>query len=174
MGFEKLLISAQNPYVLAFYRKSLVWSKNWPKLHIFCQFYRKSSVWGKNRSKLHIFLSWRSYCGSVIYNSLVYEFLQVLKNFKFSLKICRCCLQFYRKLPVWSKNWAKLWFLHHDTHIADWLSIMVPHMNFYGFWKFSIFRSKSMVVTKIASLGQNVTETPFFWVVTLILWISYS
>jgi hypothetical protein len=31
-----------------------------------------------------------------------------------------------------------------------------------------------MVVTKIVSLGQNVTETPFFWVVTLILWISYS
>jgi hypothetical protein len=44
------------------------------------QFYHKKSVWGKNRPKLRISLSCPPYYDSFIHNSLVYEFLWVLKK----------------------------------------------------------------------------------------------
>ena len=34
-------------------------------------------------------------------------------------------------------------FLIRDPRIANWISIMVPYFNFYGFWKISYFCSKS-------------------------------
>jgi hypothetical protein len=52
----------------------------------------------------------------------IYEFLRVLKNFKFSLKI-------HRLTPT--------------------------------------------VLEKIISLGQKLTESPYFFIVTPILWIGY-
>jgi hypothetical protein len=44
------------------------------------RFYQKSQVWGKNRPKLCISWSYPPYCGSLIQNNLVYEFLWVLKK----------------------------------------------------------------------------------------------
>jgi hypothetical protein len=67
-------------------------------------------------------------------------------------------------------------FLGRDTHIADRLSITVLYMNFYRL-KFFEFWSVSIGVTygftEITSLEQKLTETPYFLVVTSILWISY-
>jgi hypothetical protein len=111
---------------LRFYRKLLVWGKNWSKLRIswpwppylnrssitvpyfnfygfwkishFCskskgfslRFYRKLLVWGRNWSKLRISWLWHPYCESVFYNGLVFQFLWVLKNFSFLLEIHGC------------------------------------------------------------------------------------
>jgi hypothetical protein len=117
---------------LRFYKKSPVLDKNWPKLciywlwHPYCgsviqngpiyeflyvlkklkfslkihkcwpTIYRKSTVWGKNRPKLCIFWSWNPYYGSVVHNDPVYEFLRVLKKYKFSLKIHTCAYSFIK------------------------------------------------------------------------------
>jgi hypothetical protein len=53
------------------------------------RFYGKSPFRGKNCPKLSISWSLSSYCGLIIHNSLVCEFLQVFKKLKFSLKIRR-------------------------------------------------------------------------------------
>jgi hypothetical protein len=46
-----------------------------------------------------------------------------------------------------------------------------------GFEKFHIFARNPMVLAygspKIASLGQKLIETPYFWVVTAVLRIGY-
>jgi hypothetical protein len=70
--------------------------------------YRKSSVSGQNWPKLSISWLCLPYYRLVIHNYPIYEFLAVLKKLKFSLKIHRCCLRFYRKSPVWGINWLKL------------------------------------------------------------------
>jgi hypothetical protein len=55
-------------------------------------------------------------------------------------------------------------FLGRDPRTANRLSITVPYLNFYGFWKISQFCSKSKpkVLPKIASLGQKLIETLYF------------
>jgi hypothetical protein len=56
-------------------------------------------------------------------------------------------LLFYRKLPVWGKNWSKLRISWSWPRIVNRLSITVPYFNFYGFWKYSHFFSKSKGVS---------------------------
>jgi hypothetical protein len=87
-----------------FWKISHFYSKS---IGVSIRFYQKLLVWGKNWSKLRIPLSWPPYCVSVIYNGPVFQFLRVLKKFTFLLEI-HGCLRFYRKLPVWGKNWSKL------------------------------------------------------------------
>jgi hypothetical protein len=207
MGFEKFHIFARNPWVLAYGftencqfgaktdRNSVFPGRDprivnrlpitipyfifygfW-KISHFCsksmgvslRFYRKLPVWGKNWSKLHISSAWSPYCESVIYNGPVFQFLRVLKKFTFLLEIQGC--QFAAKTD---RNSV---FLGRDTHIVNRLSITVPYFNFYGFWKISDFCSKFMgehtVIPKIASLGQKLTETPYFLAVTPVLRIGY-
>jgi hypothetical protein len=72
------------------------------------RFYRKLPVLGKNWSKLRISWSWPPYCESVMYNVPVFQFLLVLRNFTFFSKSKGVSLRFYRKWPVWGKNWSKL------------------------------------------------------------------
>jgi hypothetical protein len=54
------------------------------------RFYRKSSVWSLNWPKLHISWSWTLYYGSVIDNGPRIWFFMVFKKLKISLKIHRC------------------------------------------------------------------------------------
>jgi hypothetical protein len=71
------------------------------------RFYIKITNLGKNRPKLHIFLLWLPYCGSLIHNSPVYEFLWILKKLKILLKI-HSGLCFYRNRQFGDKNLPKL------------------------------------------------------------------
>jgi hypothetical protein len=68
-------------------------------------------------------------------------------------------------------------FLGRDPRIANRLSITVPSMNLYVFKKIHIFGQNLTVLaygfTEIASLGQKLTETPYFLVVTHVLRIGY-
>jgi hypothetical protein len=160
MGFEKFNIFARNPKVLAYGftencqfgaktdRNSVFLAQDplivnrlsvmvpyfnfygfWKTSH-FCskskgvslRFYQKLPVWGKTWPKLRISWSWPPYCELVTYNGPVFQFLRVLKNFTFLLKMQRC---------------------------------------------------QPTVLPKIASLGQKLTETPYFWVVTPVLRIGY-
>jgi hypothetical protein len=70
-----------------FWKNSIFRSKS---IGVSLRFYRKSLVWGINWPKLSISWSQSPYCGSVIDNGPVYVFLYVLKKLKFLLKICRC------------------------------------------------------------------------------------
>jgi hypothetical protein len=72
-------------------------------------FYRKSLVYGKNWPKLRISYSWPPYYVSVIHNGPVYEFLWVFKKINFRSKSIYVRLWFYRKSPVSSGNWLKLY-----------------------------------------------------------------
>jgi hypothetical protein len=45
-----------------------------------------------------------------------------------------------------TKTERNLVLLGRDPHIPNWYYIMVPYMSFYGFSKFSNFRSKSVGV----------------------------
>jgi hypothetical protein len=72
MGFENFHIFARNPWVLAY-----DFTEN-------CMFVAKTD-------RNSIFLDRDPpYCESVIYNDPVFQFLQVLKNFTFLLKIQWC------------------------------------------------------------------------------------
>jgi hypothetical protein len=55
---------------------------------------QKITSLGQKQTETPYFFIVMPYCGSVIHNSLVYEFLRVLKFFKFSLKICRLAYSF--------------------------------------------------------------------------------
>jgi hypothetical protein len=112
------------------------------------RFYRKSTVWGKNWSKLSISWLWPPYCQSVIHNGPIYEFLQILKKLKFSLKIRSCYPTVLQKIASLRQKLTEThYFLFVAPHIVDRLYIMVPYMSFYGFWKNSNFRSNSIVVS---------------------------
>jgi hypothetical protein len=123
------------------------------------RFYQKSPVCGKNWRKLCISRSWPTYCGSVIHNGPVYEFLWVLKKLNFRSKSIGVSLLFYQKLLVRGKNWQKLCISSSWPHIADHLYITVPIWIFVDlkFSKFSlrIHWCKSMVLPIITSLGQK-------------------
>jgi hypothetical protein len=53
-------------------------------------------------------------------------------------------------------------FLGHDSSIASQLSITVPYFNFYGFWKFSHFCSKSNGVTENFQFGAKTDRNSVF------------
>jgi hypothetical protein len=151
MGFEKFHIFARNPWVLAY-----GFTEN-------CQFGAKTdrnSVFPGRDPRIVNRLP------ITIPYFIFYGFWKISH---FCSKSMGVSLRFYRKLPVWGKNWSKLHISSADPRIANRLSITVPYFNFYGFWKISHFCSKSRGV----SLGQKLTETPYFSVVTPILWISY-
>jgi hypothetical protein len=113
-------------------------------IHISLWFFWKLLVCGKNWPKLHILYSWPQYFGSVIHNGHVFQFLQVFKNFKFSLKICRCAYGFTVNRQFAAKTDRNSVFLGRDPHILDRLYIMVLYLSFHGF---SNFRSKSVCVS---------------------------
>jgi hypothetical protein len=69
------------------------------------RFYRKSQVWRKNWPKLHISWSWPPYFGSVIHNGPAMSFYRFWRNSYFCSKSIGVSLRFYRKSPVWGKNW---------------------------------------------------------------------
>jgi hypothetical protein len=166
MGFNKIQIFAQNPYVLAYgftENRQFATKTNWnsiflhPDPHILdrlyimvpymssygfwkiskfpsksigvsLRFYQKSPICNKNRQKLCISWSLPSYCGSVIYNGLVYELLQVLKIkilLKYFTKNCKFMVK---------TDWNSI-FLDPDPHISNRLYIMVLYMSFYRFLK---------------------------------------
>jgi hypothetical protein len=125
-GFWKTQIFNQNPYVLAY-----GFSEN-------CLF---------GALNLLISWSWPPYAGSVIHNCHINELLRVLKNSNFCSKSIGVSLRFYRKSPVWGKNWPKLSISWSWPHITDHLYITVSYMSFYGFWKNSCFCSKSIGVS---------------------------
>ena len=65
-----------------------------------------------------------------------------------------------------------------DPRNANWLSITVPHFNFYGFWKISHFCSKPMGVSqrfyrKLPVWGKNWPKLRISWSLPPILWIGY-
>jgi hypothetical protein len=142
-------------------------------------FYLKLPVWGKNWSKLRISWSWPPYCESVIYNGLVFQFLRVLKNFTFLLKIHGCAYGFTENWQFGAKTDRNSVFLGRDPRITNGLSITVPYFNFYGFWKNSHFCSKCKGVSlwlyrNMPVWGQKLIETPYFLIVTPpVLWIGY-
>jgi hypothetical protein len=109
-------------------------------------FYRKWAVWGKNWPKLSISWSLSSYYGLIIHNSLVYEFLQVLKKLKFSLKIRRDAYGYTKNHQFGAKIDRNSVFLGRNPYIADRLCITVSYMSFYRFWKIPNFHSKSKVL----------------------------
>jgi hypothetical protein len=85
---------------------------------------------------------------------------------------------FTKNYQFCAKNDRNSVFLGRDPGIANRLSITVPNFNFYGFWKISYFCSKSKIVSqrfyrKLPVWGQKLTETPYFLVVTPVLWIGY-
>jgi hypothetical protein len=110
------------------------------------RFCRNSPVWAENWPKLSICWSWTPYCGSVIHNGHVYVFLHILKNHKFLVKIHKLADGFTENHPFVPKTDWNTVFLGCDSHILDRLYITVPYINFYGFWKNSIFCSKSVDV----------------------------
>jgi hypothetical protein len=71
------------------------------------------------------------------------------KSSNFRSKCIGVSLRFYRKSPVWDKNWSKLRISWSWPHIGDWLYITVPYMSFYGFRKNSKFHSKSIGVSQL-------------------------
>jgi hypothetical protein len=96
------------------------------------RFYRKLSVWGQNWPKLHISWSW-PHIGDRLYRTVLYmSFYGFWKNSKFYSTIS-VSLRFYRKSPVWGKNWPRLHMSWLWPYIVDQLSITVPYMNFYMF-----------------------------------------
>jgi hypothetical protein len=137
-GFWKNQIFTHNPHVLAY------------------DFTKRSPVWGKNRLKLHISLPWPPYCGSLIHNSPVYEFLWVLKNLNFHSKSIGVTLDFIEITTLEAKTDRNSIFHGHYPHIMDRLYIMVS------------------ILLKITSLGHKLTDTSYFLVGTHILWISYT
>jgi hypothetical protein len=72
------------------------------------RFYRKLPVWGQKLTETPYFLVVTPYCESVIYNDLVFQFLRVWKFSHFCSESKGVSVRFYRKLPVWGKNWMKL------------------------------------------------------------------
>jgi hypothetical protein len=131
-------------------------------------FYRKLPVWGKNWPKLHISWSWPPYCESVIYHSPVFQFLWVLKNFRFLLEIHGCAYGYTENCQFGAKtDWNSV-FLGRDPRIANWLSITVPYFNFYVFWKISHFCSKSMGISlrfyqKLPVWGKDWSKLRISW-----------
>ena len=109
--------------------------------------YQKLPACGKDWPKLHISWSWPTYCDSVIHNGPVYEILWILKSSHFRSISIGVSLRFYRKLPVWGKNWPKLrisWSLHPILWIGypSWSRIWI----FTGFEEFHIFARNLLVL----------------------------
>jgi hypothetical protein len=80
------------------------------------QFYRKSSVCSKNWPKLRVSWVWPPYSGSVIHNSLVFEFWRGFKIFKFSLKIRWC----------WPTVLPKITYLEQKLTETMYFLVMTP------------------------------------------------
>jgi hypothetical protein len=77
-------------------------------------------------------------------------------------------LRFYRNCQFGAKTNRNSIFLGRDPRIANRLSITVPYFNFYGFWKFSHFCSKSMGVSlrfdqKLPVRGKNWSKLRISW-----------
>jgi hypothetical protein len=85
---------------------------------------------------------------------------------------------FSKKFPVWGKNWPKLriswsWPPYYELVIYNG-----PVFQFLGVLKnftflLEIQRCQPTVSPKTASLGQKLSETPYFLVVTPVLRIGY-
>jgi hypothetical protein len=77
-------------------------------------------------------------------------------------------LRFYRNCQFGAKTNRNSVFLGRDPRIANRLSITVPYFNFYGFWKFSHFCSKSMGVSlrfdqKLPVRGKNWSKLRIYF-----------
>jgi hypothetical protein len=142
------------------------------------RFLWKLPVWGKNWSKLRISGSWPPYCELVIYNGPVFQFLWVLKNFTFFSKSKGASLRFCRKLLVWGKNWPKLRISWSWPPYCELVIYNGPIFQFLWVLKnftflLKIQRFYPTVSPKTESLGQKLTETLYFLVVTPVLRIGY-
>jgi hypothetical protein len=148
--------------------------------------YRKSPVCGKNWLKLRISWSWPPYSRSVIHNSHVYDFYRLWIFLNFRSKSIGVSMRFYKKSPLYNKNWPKLHIslswppnsvsVIHNGHVYEFSWVI---KNF----KFSlkihrcqaiVFRiSWPSVLPNIFSLQQKLTEIPYFMAVTPIFQICY-
>jgi hypothetical protein len=83
----------------------------------------------------------------IIYIGHVYEFLRVLKNFKFSLKIHRWLAYNFTTNHQFAVKTDRNFVFHgRHSHILDRLYIMISYMSFCGFKKIWNFSSKSIGV----------------------------
>jgi hypothetical protein len=150
MGFEKFHIFPRNPQVLAYgFTK---------KCHFGGKTDRNSVFLGRDRritNRLSIMVPyfnfygfWKIHISARNPKVLAYGFIE---NCQFGAKPDRNSV-----------------FLGRDPRTANWVSIMVPYFNFYGFWKISNFCSKSIGVSprflrKLPVWGKNWPKLRISW-----------
>jgi hypothetical protein len=160
MGFEKFHIFAQNPWVLA-----NGFTEN-------CQF-------GAKTDRNSVFLGHDTHIVNRLSITVPYFiFYGFWKISHFCSKSMGVSLRVYRKLPVWGKNWPNLriswsWPPYYKLVIYNgpvihflWVLKSFPFLSeIHGCWPTGL--------PKIASLGQKLTETPYFLVMAPVLQIGY-
>jgi hypothetical protein len=160
MGFEKFHIFAPNPWVLAY-----SFTQN-------CQFGAKTD-WNS------VFLSRDPRIANGLSIAVPYfNFYLFWQIAHFRSKSMGVSLRFYRNLPVWDKNWSKLRISWSWPPYGESVICNGPVFQFLRVLKNFTFLLEihgccPTVLPKIASLGQKLTETPHFLVVTPVLWIGY-
>jgi hypothetical protein len=160
MGFEKIHIFAQNPWVLA-----CGFTEN-------CQF-------GAKTDRNSVFLGRDTRIANRLSITVPYfNFYGFQKISHFCSKSMGVIVRFYRKLPVCGKNWQKhriSWSwppycesVIYNGPVSQFLWVLKKFtflLEIHGCWP--------TVLSKIASLGQKLTETPYFSALTPVLWIGY-
>jgi hypothetical protein len=132
------------------------------------RFYRKWPVWGKT-DRNSVFLGRDPHIANRLSITVRYfNFYGFWKISHFCPKSMGVSLRFYRKLPVWGKTDRNSVFLGRDPRTVNRLSITVPYLNFYGFWKISHFCPKSMGVSlrfyqKLPVWGKNWQKHRISW-----------
>jgi hypothetical protein len=151
VGFEKFHIFSRNPKVLAYG-------------------FIKNRMSGAKTDRNPVFLSRDPHIVNRLSITVLYlNFYGFWKISHFSSKSIGISLRFYRKLQVWGKNWPKLQISWSWTPYCKIVIYNGPVFEFLRVLKnftFSneIHRCYPTVLPKIASLGQKLTETPYFLV----------
>jgi hypothetical protein len=132
----QLHITVSYTIFLSFWKISSFSSKPKALSH---RFYWKMSVHSKNKQTISIWSPLGPYSCTVRHNGIVHNFLEVLKNIEFLLKMQSGSTSILQTNICSRRKWAKIRISTPLWHILGWLDLMVLYTIFWRFWKISSF-----------------------------------